>query len=133
MVGVEIMKHYKDSNNNVFGIESGKAPSGMVEVSIEEVLVINLAKRSPEQVLKQEAAKEKAERKSAMLTGEDYRGYTISFTSEDGNGLVQVKSSFELGLTETNIHFENGTVMPITSEDFPEFALWFIEKRNSFF
>jgi hypothetical protein len=133
MGGVTIMKHYKDSNNNVFGIDRGKVPSGMVEVSLEEVLAINLAKRSPEQVLKQDAAKEKAARKSVMLTGEDYKGYAISLTSKDGNGLVQVKSAFELGLTETNIHFENGTIMPITSEDFPEFALWFIEKRNSFF
>jgi hypothetical protein len=75
----------------------------------------------------------RTERIESMLTGEDYKGYMVSFTSDDGNGLVQVKTAFELGLTETNIHFSNGTVMPMTSEDFPEFALWFVEKRNSFF
>lgn len=59
--------------------------------------------------------------------------YKISFQKDDADGLLQVKAGFELGLLSTNIHFMNGTIMPITAEEFPSFALWFVEKRNGFF
>ena len=72
-------------------------------------------------------------RDALMLEGEEYNGYQISFTKDDGDGLVQVKSAFELGLTSTIIHFENGTKMPITAEEFPTFAVWFVERRDNFF
>lgn len=76
-------------------------------------------------------------RKRNMLTGDFYvlNGveYLISFTKDDGDGMVQVKNGFELGLSSTNIHFDCGTVLPITKEEFPAFALWFVNKRNSFF
>lgn len=80
-----------------------------------------------------DAQEAKQARKDAMRTGEDYNGYQVSFLSEDGNALMQVKHAFDLGLTETNIHFQNGTIMPITSDDFSDFALWFATKRNEFF
>lgn len=63
--------------------------------------------------------------------GED--GPLISLTAEDGNGLLQVKAAFELGVKQTTIHFSNGTRLPMTAEEFPQFALWFIEQRNAFF
>jgi len=72
-------------------------------------------------------------RAEAMLSGADYNGTTVSLTKDDGDGLVQVKSGFEMGLTETVIHFENGVKMPMTAEEFPEFALWFVNERNKFF
>ena len=72
-----------------------------------------------------------------MLSGAPYTidgtEYQISFTKDDGDGLVQVKSAFELGVTITTIHFENGTKMPITSAEFSAFAAWFVQKRNEFF
>ena len=72
-----------------------------------------------------------------MLSGVPYPldgvEYQLSFTSDDGNGLLQVKAAFELGLTSTTIHFENGTKMPITAAEFGAFAAWFVNKRNEFF
>lgn len=77
--------------------------------------------------------KAKELRATAMLEGVDYNGFQISFTKDDGDGLVQVKAAFELGLTATTIHFANGTKMPITAAEFGAFALWFVNKRNEFF
>lgn len=87
-----------------------------------------------EQALKLEQSKARDE---AMLSGATYTlnniDYQISFAKEDGDGLVQVKSAFELGLTQTTIHFSNGIKMPISSSEFQAFALWFVNKRNEFF
>lgn len=87
-----------------------------------------------EQALKLEQSKARDE---AMLAGATYnlnnKDYQISFTKEDGDGLVQVKSAFELGLTQTTIHFSNGTRLLISSSEFLEFTLWFVNKRNEFF
>ena len=87
-----------------------------------------------EQSLKLEQSKARDE---AMLAGATYTlndtDYQISFTKEDGDGLVQVKSVFELGLKQTTIHFSNGTKLPISSSEFLAFASWFANKRNEFF
>ena len=78
-----------------------------------------------------------AARSSAMLEGDVYTldgiDYKVSFTKDDGDGLAQVKSAFELGLTSTTIHFENGTKMLISAAEFGAFAAWFVAKRNEFF
>ncbi len=65
-----------------------------------------------------------------MLDGIEYK---ISFTSEDGNGVMQVRTAFDLGVEATTIYFSNGTKMPIEKEDFPAFAEWFVKERNKFF
>ena len=88
--------------------------------------------------LEQEALEEQSRlRKEAMLTGQPYTlngiEYQISFTANDGNGMLQVKSAFELGLTNTTIHFDNGTKMPITNVEFQDFGLWFVNQRNQYF
>lgn len=79
----------------------------------------------------------KEQRAAAMLEGDIYPldgiDYKVSFTKDDGDGLIQVKAAFELGVTATNIHFANGTNMPITAAEFEAFALWFVTKRNEFF
>ena len=79
----------------------------------------------------------KAERATAMLSGAPYTldgiDYQISFTSEDGNGVMQVRTAFDLGVEATTIYFSNGTKMPITSVEFGAFAAWFVQKRNEFF
>jgi len=59
--------------------------------------------------------------------------YKVSFTSYDAVGMMQVESAFNKGQTNTNIKFSNGTIMPIQSIDFQDFAIWFADKRNSFF
>ena len=39
------MKHYKDSNNNLFGFENNQVvPSGLIEISMDEVETVNQAK-----------------------------------------------------------------------------------------
>jgi len=73
------------------------------------------------------------ELKKVKREGKDFNGYQIPFTSDDAVGLLQVKSAFELGLDKTTIHFSNGTKMPITAEDFGDFAKWFVVERAKFF
>ena len=72
-----------------------------------------------------------------MLSGVPYMldgiEYEISFTSEDGNGMMQVSTAFDLGVEATTIYFSNGTKMPITPAEFDAFAAWFVQKRNEFF
>lgn len=102
--------------------------------TIDTITESQIKQEQEEQALKLEQSEARDE---AMLTGATYTlndtVYQISFTKEDGDGLVQVKSAFEWGLTQTTIHFSNGTKLPISSTDFPSFALWFVNKRNEFF
>lgn len=72
-------------------------------------------------------------RDEAMLKGFVYNGMDISVTKDDGDGMVQVKVSFELGLTSTVIHFANGSKLPMSAEAFPAFALQFVTERGKFF
>jgi hypothetical protein len=65
--------------------------------------------------------------------GANYKGYQIPFTNEDAIGIMQVYRAFQLGITNTNIKFSNGTTMPIASKDFNEFDTWFANNRNSYF
>lgn len=95
---------------------------------------------SPEEIDREIAAlqaKAKAERAAAMLSGAPYTidgtDYQISFTKDDGDGMIQVRAAFDLGVEATTIHFENGTKMPITLAEFGVFAAWFVQKRNEFF
>jgi len=69
----------------------------------------------------------------AMLAGADYNGYQVSFTADDGSGMLQVQAAFSRGITSTVIHFENGTHMPIAATEFEAFADWFAVRRNGFF
>jgi len=92
---------------------------------------------SEEELAEQEATRlvqeaEKA-RDEAMLAGAEYNGYLVSFTKEDGDGLLQVKAAFDFGLTSTIVHFKNGTNMPLTATEFLDFASWFVTERNKFF
>lgn len=90
-----------------------------------------------EQELARAKAQAKAERATAMMNGASYalggKDYQISFTSDDGNGLVQVRAAFDLGVEATTIYFDNGTRMPISAAEFGAFAAWFVTKRNEFF
>jgi len=72
-------------------------------------------------------------RDAAMLSGVDYQGSMISLTYDDGNGMLQAKAGFEMGLTTTTIHFKNGTKLPMSAANFPSFAQWFVTERNKFF
>lgn len=72
-------------------------------------------------------------RDQAMLTGVDYQGSMISLTKDDGDGIMQVSMGFSLDQSPTVIHFKNGTKLPMTIEEFPTFALWFVKERKKFF
>lgn len=89
--------------------------------------------KTPENIALEVEKKEEVERKKIMLQGAMYNGYQISFTKDDGDGIVQIKSAFEMGLSSTIIHFDCGTKMPINSSEFNDFALWFMAERNKFF
>ena len=60
--------------------------------------------------------------------------YKVSLTSEDANGLIQVKTAFEMGITETNFYFENGTIVPLKSiDDLLHLGQFVSIERNKFF
>ena len=132
------MRHFVDIDGKIYGIDEGQEElisDDWVELTDEELA--ERLKPTPEQLAQIEAAQAKAERAAAMLSGAPYTldgiEYKISFTKDDGDGLVQVKAAFELGLPSTTIHFENGTKLPITAAEFLPFAEWFVTKRNGFF
>ena len=91
-----------------------------------------------QKVEEERKSKEAAKTRNAlMLEGSIYTlngiDYKVSFTKDDGDGMIQVKNGFDLGLENTVIHFDCGTKMPITSSEFLEFAKWFVTERNKFF
>jgi hypothetical protein len=48
MAGATMMKHYKDNQNNLFGFEDGDiVPSGLIEITMEELHEINASKIFP--------------------------------------------------------------------------------------
>lgn len=131
-------KYFIDSDSNIYAVLDGQEhiiQGDWVELSDEELA--ERLKPTPEQIAESESAKAKAERATAMLSGGSYTiggtDYQISFTADDGNGMMQVRTAFDLGVEATTIHFENGTKMPITSAEFSAFAAWFVQKRNEFF
>jgi hypothetical protein len=75
---------------------------------------------------------EKAKKEGAVynLNGVNY---TISLTSDDAVGLMQIKTAFDLGVTNTVLHCANGTKVPLTPPDLMPLAQWFTQKRNQFF
>lgn len=75
----------------------------------------------------------KADNKLEKKYGKLYGNYMVPFMNEDAIAMMQVKTGFEMGVTATNIEFSNGTVMPMTPSEFPEFAGWFVTHRNSYF
>lgn len=60
-------------------------------------------------------------------------GTMVPFKSSDALAILQVKAAFEVGVASTNIIFSNKEVLPMTSADFPSFAIWFANERNKFF
>lgn len=130
------MKHYLNSKNEIFGYESDKemleyAKEVLTPITDEELAILQAP--TPEQLAQQ--AKQEADRlrDEAMLAGKEYNGQLVSLTKDDGDGLLQVKAGFELGLTETVINFKNGTKLPIKASEFLSFAQWFVTERNRFF
>ena len=129
------MKYAKIENNIVVQIQPNKQ-EGFIEVNDD--IVCGMVKQSddkfinPDIILTEEQLlqKAKAEGEVYTLNGVDYK---VSFMKDDADGLMQVSMAFQLGLTNTVIHFENGTKMPIKSTEFEPFAIWFVGKRNSFF
>ena len=132
------MRHFVDIDGKIYGIDDGQEKliqDDWVELSDEELA--ERLKPTPEQIAQIERAEAKAARLSAMVSGVPYPldgvEYQISFTADDGNGMTQVKTAFDLGVEATTIYFSNGTKMPITSVEFGAFAAWFVQKRNEFF
>ena len=65
--------------------------------------------------------------------GVDYNGYKVPLDNNAALLMMQVKNAFEMGVTSTNIEFDNGTIMPIQATEFTDFAMWFATERNKFF
>ena len=73
--------------------------------------------------------------REAKNTGLPYldTGITVPFTNEDAMGVLQVKAGFEMGLTSTVLYLSNGSKLPLTDTEFPDFSLWFMTNRSEFF
>lgn len=133
------MMYFKNTDNEIFAYDDEQIKQGYGKglISITEEEKDLILAPTAEQLLEQQIAEDKLAREQLMLTGDTYSlngiDYQISFTKDDGDGLVQVKSAFELGLANTVIVFENGTKLPITASEFITFASWFVTKRNEFF
>ena len=122
-----------DADDSSLQIWMGVQPVEMAEITQQDFEAL----RAESEQYKLEVAWQNKKRYETMLSGAPYTldgiEYKISFTSEDGNGLMQVRTAFDLGVEATTIHFENGTKMPIASTEFGAFAAWFVQKRNEFF
>jgi hypothetical protein len=128
------MKYYKQ-NNIVYSYDEEQVAQGLADDKTEltaEEIELHLNPPKTQEQLQAEAS---VLRDEQMLEGVlcPLNDLVISLTKEDGDGLLQVKAGFELGLINTVIHFKNGTKLPITAEEFPAFALWFVQERNKFF
>ena len=119
------MNYYKNENNEVFAYDDEQIEQGFGEdlTSITEEEMKTLTYVEP-------VINPKYEGETYTLNDVDYQ---VSFMKDDADGMMQVSMAFQLGLTETVIHFENGTKMPIKNTEFEAFAIWFVGKRNSFF
>jgi len=85
----------------------------------------------PEWLLEEEArVKSKAKKEGEVYLD---TGVSVPFTNENALAILQVKAAFELGVTDTIIELDNGEKLPMSSVGFSAFALWFAEKRNSYF
>ena len=119
------MNYFKNNNNEIFAYDNEQVAQGygkdLVPITEEEMKILTYV--AP-------IINPKAEGEVYTLNGVDYQ---VPFMKDDADGVLQVKSAFDLGVTNTIIHFTNGTKMPITSSEFMEFAVWFANKRNSFF
>ncbi len=88
------------------------------------------------ELLQQEEIKASSDRKNLGIDYTNLSGdtYVVSLTSEDANGLIQVKTAFEFGITETNFECSNGTIVPIKSlEDLLHLGEFVVTERNKFF
>ena len=104
------------------------------EVSSE---LVDLAiKTQGEDILKDAEIKASRDRKNLGIdyTNLDGITYKVSLTTEDANGLIQVKTAFEFGITETNFECSNGTFVPIKSlKDLLHLGEFLVTERNKFF
>jgi hypothetical protein len=120
-----------------FDLISQSEGLGGLKPENENSLDLNLPQPTENELQEASDIQKSIKRDEAQLKGKPKTingiEYQISFTERDGNGMVQVKNSFDLGSTKTTIHFENGTNLPITSDEFLEFGTWFISERNKFF
>jgi hypothetical protein len=136
-----MLTFYKIDENGLPDMGMGdEAPDDCIVYTVgeePEELVVALAKKKVIDDAKQAEITSSETRKQQMLEGDIYTldgtDYRVSFTKDDGDGMIQVKISFELGMQSTNIRFDNGTVMPMTADKFLEFSTWFVDKRNKFF
>ena len=122
-----------DADDSSLQIWMGVQPVEMAEITQQDFEAL----RAESEQYELEVAWQNKKRYEAMLSGAPYMldgiEYKISFTADDGNGMTQVKTAFDLGVEATTIYFSNGTKMPITSVEFGAFAAWFAQKRNEFF
>lgn len=133
MGGVKMIKYFKDNKNNVYAYSIDGSQDEFIGDKVAMTETEIEAHINPPKTAEQLAQDASILRDKAMLTGIDYQGSMISLTDVDGNGMLQVKAAFEMGLPATMIHFKNGTKLPMTATDFPAFALWFVTERNRFF
>ena len=98
---------------------------------INEAISTQTKKRLEEEKIKASNNRKNLGIDYTNLSGDAYK---VSLTNDDANGLIQVKTAFEMGITETNFCFENGTVVPLKSiDDLLHLGQFISIERNKFF
>lgn len=98
---------------------------------INEAISTQTKKRLEEEKIKASNNRKNLGIDYTNLSGDVHK---VSLTTEDANGLVQVKTAFEFGITETNFECSNGTIVPIKSiEDLLHLGEFVVTERNKFF
>lgn len=66
--------------------------------------------------------------------GKQYNGYQVPLDEEAQIAVTSVAAQYLAGLfTGTVFHFSNGVKMPISADEFIDFAKWFGAERGKFF
>lgn len=129
------MQYFKNTNNEIFAYDDEQIAQGYGAdlIPITEAEKDEMLAPTPEQLAAQAEKEAAKQRDEAMLKGFEYKGHQISVTAQDGTAMLQVKGAFEIGVTDTVIYFANGTKLPMTASEFPDFSLLFVSERNKYF
>jgi hypothetical protein len=123
------VNYFKNENNEVFGYDDEQIEIEAIKEKIKDLTSITEEEMKTLTYIEPIFDPKKV--------GEIYTlnsvDYQVPFAKVDGDALMQVNIAFQMGITGTNIHFSNGTKMPIKADEFQDFAMWFVNKRNSFF
>lgn len=122
------MRYFKNNQGKVFAYDDEQIKQGLAkdktEITESEKDELTYVAPTDEELQSQ------LKKDGIIYPGTDYK---VPLDNAAALLMMQVKNAFEMGITFTNIKFDNGTVMPIQVAKFQDFAMWFVTERNKFF